>query len=295
MQSVINQTYPNIEIIVVDDASTDDTRERLSVFSDSIHYILVSHQGKSGGPSRTRNVGIEASTGEYLAFLDSDDEWLPDKLTKQVAVLENPFIHIVYCDAYYIDEDDNVIRLQRERHRGNILPQLLGGNVISGSASAVMLRRSCFAKLSPFRTDLLVREDWDMWLRLAFYFNFDFVPEPLVRIRLHARNTSNSRSAGLWIHSIVEIYTGLFTDPATREYTLRHWRVCQSTISHLKGDVLYDNGDVSAARCEYLKSIRYTPIQTRSYIGLMKTLLGKQAVSVLKKMGLQLRRLLSLR
>lgn len=84
VQSVLNQTHSNIEVIVIDDASTDDTRERLSVFSDRIHYVLIPHQERSAA----RNVGIEASTGEYVVFLDSDDEWLPMRLEKQVRFME---------------------------------------------------------------------------------------------------------------------------------------------------------------------------------------------------------------
>jgi glycosyltransferase involved in cell wall biosynthesis len=286
VQSVLNQTYSNIEVIVVDDASTDDTHERLAVFSDRIHYVLIPHQAKAGGPAR--NVGIEASRGDYLAFLDSDDEWLPDKIAKQVAVLDNPDIHVVYCDAVYLDDDGNILRLQRERYRGNILSHLFADNIISGSASAVMLRRSCFAKVSLFRTDLVTRDDWDLWIRLAFHFSFDFVPEPLVRIHIGANNIQSTYGAAVLARSLSELYEGLLTNPETREYVLRHWRECQSAISYFVGGNLYWDGDLSAARRAFLRSVRWSPIQKRAYIQLIKTFLPPGLVSGLKRIRSQL-------
>ena len=281
VQSVLNQTYSNIELVVVDDGSTDNTCERLSVYSDRIRYISTPPSGKPGGPAR--NVGIVAGRGEYLAFLDSDDEWLPDKIAKQVAVLDNPDIHVVYCDAFYVDDDGNILRLQRERYRGNILPRLLLGNVVSGSASAVMLRRSCFAKVAPFRPDLDVGDDWDLWLRLAAHFNFDFVPEPLVRIRMHRKNDHKSKSRMTLSRSCRAIYEGLKADPEARPYILSHWRECQATMAYWNASFLCVEGDRSEARSEYIKSIRILPLQSRAYVGFFKTLLGNRTISFLKR------------
>lgn len=180
IRSVLRQTYQNFEIILVDDGSTDSTREVLEHLSDTrLRYIR--HDRNLGGGA-ARNTGIEAARGKYIAFLDSDDEWLPEKLERQVQLLEksDPSVGVIYSGYSYIDENTCSIDSRVPRYRGLIIDELLGGNVV-GTASTVVVRRSCFGGVRRFDSSMLSCQDWDMWISLAKNFRFDFVPEILVR------------------------------------------------------------------------------------------------------------------
>ena len=135
--SVFSQTYKNLQVIVVDDGSTDNTQDIISDFKDKrITYIKQGHRGASSA----RNKGIENAKGEYTAFLDSDDRWLPTKIEKQMDVFKNSKVNpgVVYCGIEYMDENGKKIRGERlPAYRGNIFLHLLGArrNVVLGAGS----------------------------------------------------------------------------------------------------------------------------------------------------------------
>lgn len=282
VESVLSQTKADTEIVVVDDGSTDDTPERLSAFAGRMRYIRVP-SGNRRGVGFARNIGLEATSGEYVAFLDSDDEWLPLKLEKQLALLKNPGVHVVYCSAYNVDISGNILSIQRARHRGRILKQLLTDNVVTGSASAVLLRRTCFEEELPFRADSAFSEDWDLWLRLAFHYVYDFAPDALVKVRVTPDSRHNSLSARDMRNSLSKIYSDLLADPRKRGYVLKHWRRCESTIAYFAGNRLRRNGQMGAARGELVRSIRFSPFQGRAYVEIGKTFLGFRLLLLLKR------------
>jgi len=183
IRSVLNQTYQDFEIIVVDDGSTDNTEEVVESFNDPrIRYIR--HEKNRGG-SAARNTGIRASRGEYVAFLDSDDEWLPEKLEKQLSVFEeDSTCGAVYTDFLYMLPDGNVKLCQNYHPEGWILKKLLSSNVV-GTTSTVIVKRECFETVGLFDESLLSCQDWDMWIRIAKRYSFRKVPEPLTKYRVH--------------------------------------------------------------------------------------------------------------
>ena len=198
VESVLKQTFEGFELIIVDDGSTDATSSMLAAYvGDSrVRYVHQEHAGTSAGAAR--NKGLAAATGRYLAFLDSDDLWLPEKIERQVAAMQaNPGIGVVYC-AYFAQEVDSkrsviseiVVRRPPQQHR-TLYEDLLYRNVISGSASSVLIRAECFSRAGPFK-EHLPASDIDMWRRLALQEEFLYLNEPLVRIRRHASNMSNS-------------------------------------------------------------------------------------------------------
>ncbi|GAH74960.1 unnamed protein product, partial [marine sediment metagenome] len=146
IQSVLNQTYQDFEIIVVDDGSTDDTEEIVRSFKDKrIGYVR--HE-KNKGAAAARNTGIKAAKSEYIAFQDSDDEWLPEKLEKQMKVFENapPEVGVVYTDFLRIKGNKKIHIpfswvTQKE---GNIHKELLKGNFVT--TQSVVIRKKCFKK-----------------------------------------------------------------------------------------------------------------------------------------------------
>jgi glycosyltransferase involved in cell wall biosynthesis len=190
LDSINAQTHKPNRIIIVNDGSTDNTLELVENYKSIIPLKIVNK--KNGGLPSARNAGIAASDAEFLAFVDSDDVWESEKIEKQLKRFQAPLydnLGIVYCDYKVIDDEGNLIEVKHEtldpNIRGNILDLIIPGNKVSGSASAVLVRKSCVDDIGGFDEGLRVAEDWDYWLRLAAKYAFDYVPEKLLRIRRH--------------------------------------------------------------------------------------------------------------
>ncbi|MCK4321003.1 glycosyltransferase [candidate division WOR-3 bacterium] len=184
IQSVLNQTFQDFEIIIVDDASTDSTENIVKGFSDKrIKYIQ--HKVNKGG-SAARNTGIKASTGKFIAFLDSDDWWHPKKLENQLTKMETSKLSpaLVYTGLKQVNNDGKLIKEIIPIFRGNIFQELLIENVV-GTTSSVLLRKEIFNSVGLFDENLPSRQDLDLWLRIARKYTFDYVKTPLVYIRIH--------------------------------------------------------------------------------------------------------------
>lgn len=188
VDSALSQSFEDLEIVVVDDGSTDETRETLRHLGTRIRYIPRAHRGLAA----TRNAGIGVSRGRYLAFLDSDDLWLPDKVSMQVARLDaEPAVGLVYTEAtLFNDESTTEIphSYWSEHPSGKILPWLLRHNVVPSPTP--MVRRELFEKVGPFDERLSACEDWDMWIRIAQVSEFAYVDRVLARYRVHSANMS---------------------------------------------------------------------------------------------------------
>jgi len=182
VKSVLRQTYKNIEIIVVDDGSKDETREVLKEVEEKIRYVYK----ENGGASSARNLGIINSTGEYIALLDCDDLYLPGKIEKAVEALDNdPKIGFVHTGAYFINSEGYQVKEyspKKKQREGNIFSKLLLGNYICNST--VVARRQCFEKCGTFDETIFVPADWDMWLRISAQYNAGYIKEPLTIYRI---------------------------------------------------------------------------------------------------------------
>ena len=180
IESVLSQTFQDFEVIVVDDASTDATPDVVASFTDP-RISLIRHERNRGG-SAARNTGIRASSAPYVGFLDSDDEWLPDKLERQLAVFEQGPDHVglVYAGAERV-YDDGVVSRDLPRRERDLTRTLLLENII-GETSVGMVRRSVFDATGGFDESLPSCQDLDLWLRIAERFDCVAVPEVLVRV-----------------------------------------------------------------------------------------------------------------
>jgi glycosyltransferase involved in cell wall biosynthesis len=161
-QSVLEQSYPRWELIIVDDGSTDSTADIVKQFGDDrIKFIYQSNRGVS----EARNVGIEASSGEYLAFLDADDKYLPHKIEAQVAHLDRERqIGVTYCSRIEIDQDGNPFKLHRPPARASLRTLVLG---FPFAPTDFMVRREWAEKVNGFNNTFSVNEDRDFWLRMS--------------------------------------------------------------------------------------------------------------------------------
>lgn len=181
--SVLNQTYDNIKIIVVDDGSTDDTQKYMkSLKDDKITYL----RKKNGGVSKARNLGISKSDSPFIAFLDADDLWHPDKIEKQMNVILSDYnTGLVYGGQYSVNDQGFITRYLLHTNRGDVFEKLCEGNLVSGSASMALVRRSVINEVGMFSEELVNGcEDWEMWLRIARKYNFDYVPEIIADLRV---------------------------------------------------------------------------------------------------------------
>jgi len=199
VQSVLDQTYPNIEVLVVDDGSTDGT-ENLSVLRDSrVRYIQITH---TGGPATPRNVGLKESNGQLIAFLDADDIWLPQKLKRQIKFMEEGSFDFVCCDAKSISENGQTVQESYLGHLGdfdrlkslnsNAFPRLYEGNFVISSSTLV--RKSIFNRAGFFGQGpkLVGVEDYDLWLRAAANgAKFGFLSEKLLLYRERSGSLSD--------------------------------------------------------------------------------------------------------
>ena len=176
LDSVLSQTYSDFELIVVDDCSPDDTNKIVDSYSDNRIMYLRHEQNR--GANAARNTGIKAANGEYLAFLDDDDKWLPEKLEQQMALYDklDESFGLVYTGRRIVNSDE-VIERYIPQLEGNIYPKLLRKNVIPSETP--LIRTDCFDNVGLFDTGLRSCQDWDMWLRIAKNYKISFVPDIL--------------------------------------------------------------------------------------------------------------------
>lgn len=195
IESVLNQTYENIEVIVVDDGSTDDTKNKLQLFGDKIHYI---HK-QNGGACSARNVGIKKATGEYIALIDCDDIFYPEKIAKSIECLEkNPDCGFVHTGAYLINDDDDIISEFRSSNHpasGWIASRLILKDLICNST--VIIRKECFKEVGYFDEKIFIPADWDMWLRLSEKYKAAYIDDKLTGYRLTDSYTASNMEIGI--------------------------------------------------------------------------------------------------
>jgi glycosyltransferase involved in cell wall biosynthesis len=208
IRSIQAQRYQDLEVLIVNDGSTDDTRQLAERLAQEDPRITVINQPNSGGPAQPRNLGIARSHGEYICFLDPDDYWYPDKLEKQLTLIESlPDVALVFSDMHRVDE-----------HGTNLGPTYLGRvhymdtakdylepiapntyltrpgfyayssvGVVGPVTSSIVLRRSALKGLEEcFPLDLVVGEDIDLWFRILINRKAAFIDEPLHAYRQHS-------------------------------------------------------------------------------------------------------------
>ncbi|MEO1395326.1 MAG: glycosyltransferase family A protein [Cyanobacteria bacterium J06634_5] len=190
VESVLQQTFRDFEVVIVNDGSTDNIKYWFDQAVRDPRFRLISQENQ--GIAGARNAGIANTQGEFIAFLDADDLWHPSKLKKQVQALRNnPDVGLAYTWLQYTDEHAIPTgRVVTSSFQGDVWKQLTAFNFV-GCGSNAMVRRTCFKAVGNFDHSLgSYVEDWDMWLRIAKHSPFAVIKEPLVYNRKHADSCS---------------------------------------------------------------------------------------------------------
>jgi len=195
VESIIRQTYPAWELLVIDDGSVDDTEEIVMGFASSDDRVRYRRQPRNHGVSAARNEGIRQARYDYIAFQDSDDIWHSDKLEKQMRVFaKRPQAGLVYCGIRGTGHDGRPIlipdaEMDRGLLQGDLYSLLLQGNVID--CPAAVIRRECTDKCGGFDETLSCLEDWELFLRIAAEYEIGYVDEALVDSDIHNEGVSS--------------------------------------------------------------------------------------------------------
>jgi len=219
LESALAQTYKDIEIIVIDDGSTDKTAEIIKTYQDPrIIYFFQKNQGQ--GPAR--NNGIKKSQGEYITFLDADDYYFPEKVEKQVRFLENhPEYQAVYCNALHFYSDNPTVFFKKKGnfHSGDIFKDLLQSSYIN--PNTIMVSRQILDKAGLFNENRYCPEDWELWLKISRAgFQFGYLDEDLVKVEI--RPDSNTTMAIQWIlkNNALKMFENIFSSMNHEEKVL---------------------------------------------------------------------------
>lgn len=270
IRSVLQQSWTNLELIVVDDGSTDDTRTVIERFNDNrITYVQQENQG----PNTARNHGVRLSQGEFVAFLDADDWWLPDKLSRQVALAgQQQNAGLIYSLAVGVDTAGTEQGRAKTVINGHAVERLLLGQCIAGSASSVMVRRKTIDTVGMFDESLHYAEDWEYWIRIASQFEIACVPEYdvylLSRPNSRGKNALATRNDSLrFIHSALD-----------RHAPGRPWfrRTALAEIHYVAGYNFWASGYLWQARRETLRALIYNPFYLVYYKRMVRLFFPKR-------------------
>ena len=258
IRSVLEQTYRDFELIVVDDASTDNTEEVVKSFNDGrLRYIRLGEN--TGTSSVPRNTGIKAAGGEYVALLDSDDEWFPEKLEKQINKFKSVSsdVGVISCGSVCIIEQtgEKLFDFIPVR-RGDVFKYMVEETVLGDTTPLV--RKECFDKVGGYDTEFSSAQSWDMWIRVSQYYKFDFVPEILHKANIHgSQNTASLERTIQGLDRIIRKYQSYLSK-----------KTLSTRFRHL-GTLCCYQGNFKKASRYFKESIRKNPRNIQVYILLL--------------------------
>lgn len=272
INSVLRQTFEDFELIVVDDASLDNTSEVVESINDGrIRYVRL--EKNSGGPV-ARNTGIKKARGKFIALLDDDDEWLPNRLELQIEKFESlgKDVGVVYGGFYYVSQDTGeIIGKRLPRYRGDVYTHFLKENFVG--SPTLLIRKECFKKAGLFDPELKSSQDWDMWLRIAKYYRFDYVPAVVAKYYVHGHQiTFNMKKYISGRKRFVWKYPDIYKNP----------RILSLHLSQM-GLLLILSRNAEQGLKYLVESIAMAPLNVENYRKLLELALDSRSVEYIKK------------
>jgi glycosyltransferase involved in cell wall biosynthesis len=269
IKSVLNQTYENFEIIVVDDGSSDDTEDVVSTFAE--RRLLYTKHSFNKGAAAARNTGIRVARGEYIAFQDSDDEWFPEKLEKQMEIFKNspPQVGVVYTGFWRAWNDKTIYFPSSyiKKKEGNIHEGILEENFVTTQSAVVAAE--CFKKSDVFDENLPSLEDWELWIRISKYYEFRFVKEPLLQAYIQKDSINTNLPASIKARTLI-------LEKHYPDLEKRGGRIL-SVHYYVLGCSLCEMGTLGQGRAYIVKAIKRYPYTARYYLAAAIALCGHKA------------------
>ncbi len=271
IESVLAQSRKDLELIVVDDASSDDTEGLVRRYPG----VRFHRRPSNGGQAAARNDGARLASGEYLAFLDQDDLWDPSILATLVSILEaKAEAAAAHADGYQVDEQNRPLQYDTALKPANTITQMLrGGHDLA--TSGTVFRKACFDCVGGYDENLAVWEDIDLGIRLYQRYPIEYVPRPLYRHRLYGHNASRdipSERALRGRKRFLEKHAGSCARGTAAEEALKiDWANYFSDV----GKFYLRSGQTRLARKALLRAIRSYPWQRKSWLRLLGTYLGR--------------------
>lgn len=271
IDSVLRQTSPCLEVIVVNDGSTDNTDEVMAQFEGIEHIKYIKQH--NAGQANAKNTGIRHARGEFIAFLDADDVWCEEKLEKQMECFKNNRVGVVYCRARYLDDSNEEFSYEMtapylQPRRGSVTQWLVFDNFVQFSSTIV--RKDCFERFGTFDENLKMGIDWDLWLRISTAYEFDYVDDRLFFYRMgHSGQMSkNAEERQRCSDRILEGFLQKHRDtvPASTISKAMVYTYCNRGDYYRKRDRWRSTG-------YYIKALKMAPADTTAYKGLIKNIL----------------------
>jgi glycosyltransferase involved in cell wall biosynthesis len=279
LESVLAQSFDDFEIIVVDDGSTEDLWAKVPALGQPrVRYIRQQNQGTGAA----RNKAVEAARGEYISFLDSDDVFLEDNLKLLYEQLgRQPGAAVAHGWSLLVDQAGRETQRTRPELVGRVPQQYLISNPTP--VGTLLIRRQCFEAGHRFDANLPLYEDWDLWMRLAFHYDFSCVRARVARIVFHEGQRSTSRPAVEVARVLRTIYQKLLSDPETAPIVRRRWADLMANTHVMTGhQYRVFEGNKEAARREFWTAIRMAPRFAPAYVGMAEAYLGTWALQRLQ-------------
>ncbi len=269
IDSLLQQTYPNLEIHIVDDGSTDNTAKVLTPYEalPNVHFHYQNHTGTASALNR----GIRAAKGQYIAFCNPEDTWLPNKLNRQLPAFKlNDRIGVVYTNFELENKQESFSPLHELDYvSGDILlPLYIKNRIPLGTA---IVKHHCFKELGMFDEFIRVSEDWDLWLRFATRYEFYYVDQVLHRY-LDRSSLNNNNSERFASHQFIrEKFLNRYGSRLPRATVNKGWSEDYMDRGELK---LAQGHQTFAALLDFFTALRFQPSNKKAWKAILKTLVN---------------------